>query len=153
MVRNVFKGNPISRTNYKAEVDLKVGMGVVRDYEKMTVGFPKAETANDIYVVDKERIPTGEACARTDFSDYEEIFQKVAKGEMVKIDLFAPGCAFAVDQVSTTDAPVKGQRVSVGTDGLWRNATVASRYLYTGEYVDNGHKLFKIEVLDNAATN
>lgn len=153
MVRNVFKGNPVSRTNYKAETDLVVGMGVVRDYEKKTVGFPKAETADDIYVVDKERIPTGEACARTDFSDYEKIFQDVAKGEPVKVDMFAPGTAFAVDQVSTADAPVKGKRVSVGTDGLWRNATVASRYLYSEDYVDNGHKLIKIEVLDTAATN
>ena len=67
--------------------------------------------------------------------------------------MFAPGTAFAVDQVSTADAPVKGKRVSVGTDGLWRNATVASRYLYSEDYVDNGHKLIKIEVLDTAATN
>lgn len=153
MVRNVFRGNPISRTNYKADVDLQVGMGVVRDYEKKTVGFPKAETADDIYVVDKERIPTGEVCARTDFSDYDEAFQAVAKGEPVKIDLFAPGTAFAVDKVSTTAAPVKGKRVAVGTDGLWKLATVASRYLYADDYVDNGHKLIRIEVLDTAATN
>ncbi|MGN1341368.1 MAG: hypothetical protein ACI4WS_13835 [Oscillospiraceae bacterium] len=153
MVRNVFKGNPVSRTNYKADVELVTGMGVVRNYEKKTVGFPAAETADDIYVVDKERVPVGEACARTDFSDYEEMFNKIAKGEFVKIDLFAPGTAFAVDAVSEADAPVKGKRVAVGTDGLWKIATVPSRYLYTEDYVDNGHKLIKIEVLDTAATN
>ncbi len=153
MVRNVFKGNPVSRTNYKAETDLTVGMGVVRNYENKTAGFPAAETADDIYIVDKERVPVGEACARTDFSDYEEMFQKVTKGDTVKICKYAPGTAFAVDAVSTADAPVKGKRVAVGTDGLWKVATVASRYLYTEDYIDNGHKLIKIEVLDTAATN
>lgn len=153
MLRNVFKGNLISRTNYKAATELTVGMGVVRNYENMTAELPSAETADNIYLVAKERIPVGEACARTDFSDYDPIFQTVAADEPVKLCYYEPGLSFAVDAVSKTDAPVKGKAVAVGADGLWKLATVPSRYLYTEDYIDNGHALIRIEVLDAPVTN
>lgn len=150
MVRDFIKNKKISRTDFKAAVDMVVGMGVVKDYTAKTVGFPQSETADDIYVVNRERIPYGEACARTDFSDYEDIFQKVALGEYVKIEQFEPGDCFGVDQVSKTAAPVIGSTVSVGTDGLWMKATVPSRYLYVKDYDDAGHVLKMIEVLEVA---
>lgn len=153
MVRDFVKNKKLSRTDYKTTVKAVVGMGVVKDYANKTVSFPTEETATDIFVINKERVPYGVDCARTDFSDYEAIFMNVDADSYVKLEQFEAGDSFGVDQISETDAPTAGDMVAVGTDGLWKKATVASPYKYVKDYVDNGHTLKLIEVLEVAKTN
>ena len=68
MTRN---GAQPKNTMHKAEVAMTTGMGVVIK-DATTVKLPAAETATNIYVATKERIPTGINAARTDMSDYDE---------------------------------------------------------------------------------
>ena len=44
---------------FKADSAMVTGMGVVKDYADKTVGFPSAETADNIFFVSKERVPHG----------------------------------------------------------------------------------------------
>ena len=140
---------------YKAAAELKTGMGVVVDVTDGTVDLPSAETADNIYLVDKERVPVGEMAARTQFSDYEVAFNTVASGEFVKLRHFDAGEEFATD--AFTGAIAKGDYVTVGTAGKWIKATastVTSRYICVDPaHDDAGHTLLRILVQDTAGKN
>ena len=140
---------------YKAEVAMNTGMGVVKDYANKTVGFPEAETADGIYLVNKERVPVGTDTARGDMSDYDKAFTEVKAGEFIKLQSYDnQNEAFGTDQYLATDLD-SGVRVAVGTDGKWKKATatVASRFVFTNTYSDAGHTLARIEVVNEAAKN
>lgn len=142
-------------TMRKAAVALVTGMGVVKT-ENMTVSLPTAETATNIYVATKERIPTGINCARKDMSDYDDDFVKIAAGEFLGLERYTDGEKFATDQFKAedfSDDAVEGFGVSVGTDGLWMKASIESKYVYDGIHDDNGHKLVMIRVEADAITN
>lgn len=137
-------------TMHKADVAMVTGMGVVIK-NATTVAFPTAETASNIYVVTKERIPTGINAARIDMSDYDDDFVKIAKDEFVGLERYTDGEKFATDQFKAsdfTDEAVAGFAVSVGSDGKWVKAasTVNSKYVFDGFHNDNGHKLVMIRV-------
>ena len=114
--------------------------------------IPSAETAENIYVVNKERYATGIYAAQTDFSDYFFQFNEVAAGEFAPLYNFDFGEVFAVDQFTGLTDSDKGSYVAVGADGKWVVASVASKYKFTGLYNDNGHSLARIEVCDTAHT-
>lgn len=142
-------------TMRKAAVDMVTGMGVVKTDDK-TVNFPTAETAANIYVTTKERIPSGINCARKDMSDYDDDFVKIKAGEFIGLERYTDGEKFATDQFKAedfADDAAEGFGVSVGTDGLWMKATVESKYIYAGIHDDNGHKLVMIRVESDAVTN
>ena len=137
-------------TMHKAEVDMVTGMGVVIK-NATTVSLPSAETASNIYVVTKERVPSGVNAARTDMSDYDPDFVNIAASEFVGLERYTDGEKFAVDQFKASDfadSVTPGFAVSVGTDGLWAKAasTVNSKYIFDGFHNDNGHKLVMIRV-------
>nr|DAQ86962.1 MAG TPA: capsid stabilizing protein [Caudoviricetes sp.] len=142
---------------YKAAAALKTGMGVVVDVTDGTVELPSAETADNIYLVDKERVPVGEMAARTQFSDYEAAFNTVASGEIVKLRHYDAGEEFATD--AFTGSIAKGDYVTVGADGKWKKATgstsaVASRYICVDPaHDDAGHTLLRVLVQDTAGKN
>lgn len=138
-----------------AAVNMITGMGVVKT-EDMTVNFPTSETANNIYVATKERIPTGLNTAKTDMSDYDEDFVNIKAGEFLGLERYTDGEKFATDQFKAADFgedAVKGFAVSVGTDGLWMKASIESKYVYDDIHMDNGHKLVVIRVESDAITN
>lgn len=142
-------------TMRKAVVDMVTGMGVVKTEDK-TVNLPTAETASNVYVVTKERIPTGINCARKDMSDYDDNFVKIVAGESIGLERYTDGEKFATDQFKAEDFgddATTGFGVSVGTDGLWMKASVESKYIYDGIHNDNGHKLVMIRVEADAVTN
>lgn len=138
---------------YKAKTAMKTGMGVIIDRATGEVKFPTAATASEIYVVNKARIPTGVNCSRADMSDYDDNFVNITEGEFVKLETYTNPESFGTDQKGKT--ATKGKVLAIGTDGLWTDAaaTVASKYLYADDYVDNGHTLIKIDVLDEAIKN
>ena len=145
-------------TMHKAEVAMVTGMGVVIK-DATTVALPSAETASNIYVVTKERIPTGINTARVDMSDYDEDFVNIKAGEFIGLERYTDGEKFATDQFKAEDfgeGAVAGFAVSVGADGKWQKATVStmpSKYVFDGFHNDNGHKLVMVRVEADAIKN
>lgn len=145
--------NKPANAMYKAgEEKIITGMAVVKNEANKTFEFASAETAADVFFVDKERVPSGYNAARGDMSDYDEDFVTLKENEMGKLIAYYVGERFAVDQYVETGL-VEGVRVSAGTDGKLAKATVASKYVFKGFVDDNGHKLAVIEVSDTTATN
>ena len=145
-------------TMHKAEVAMVTGMGVVIK-DATTVALPSVETASNVYVVTKERIPTGINTARVDMSDYDEDFGNIKAGEFIGLERYTDGEKFATDQFKARDfgeGAVAGFAVSVGVDGKWQKATVStmpSKYVFDGFHNDNGHKLVMVRVEADAIKN
>ena len=145
-------------TMHKAEVAMVTGMGVVIK-DATTVALPSVETASNVYVVTKERIPTGINTARVDMSDYDEDFVNIKAGEFIGLERYTDGEKFATDQFKAEDfgeGAVAGFAVSVGVDGKWQKATVStvpSKYVFDGFHNDNGHKLVMVRVEADAIKN
>ena len=141
----------------KAAAACATGMGVVIDRAAKTFALPEAATADNIYVVHKERIPTGVYAGIADLSDYFEESNTVAADEFAPLWMYEFGEEFAVDAYNTTNvtAEAAGQYLAVGTDGKWDIAAsgVASKYRLVGLYDDAGHALARIEVMDATGTN
>lgn len=154
MLRSIIEhGGKSAKANVKAEVKLATGMGIVID--GTTAKLPSAETAADIYVVNKARTLTGVDAGRVEASDYLESFNTVEAGEFLVAENFDFGEEFATDQYKADDMVTgnKGKRVAVDADGKWMLATEASKYVFVDTYVDNGHILARISVSDTAKTN
>ena len=140
---------------YKSgEEKIVTGMAVVKNESNKTFEFASAETAADLFFVDKERVPSGVNAARGDMSDYEEDFTTLKENEFGKLIAYYVGERFAVDQYVESGLDV-GVRVSANTDGqlIKATGTVDSKYVFKGFYDDNGHKLAIIEVSDTPAKN
>ncbi len=145
--------NKPANAMYKAgEEKIITGMAVVKNETNKTFEFASAETAADVFFVDKERVPSGYNAAGGDMSDYDEDFVTLKENEFGKLIAYYVGEKFAVDQYVETGL-VEGVRVSAGTDGKLAKATVASKYVFKGFIDDNGHKLAVIEVSDTTASN
>lgn len=145
--------NKPANTMYKSgEEKIITGMAVVKNETNKTFEFASAETASDVFFVDKERIPTGYNCARSDMSDYDEDFVTLKENEFGKLIAYYVGERFAVDQY-VEDGLAEGVRVAANTEGKLVKATVASKYIFKGFFNDAGHQLALIEVSDTATTN
>lgn len=145
-------------TMHKAAVAMVTGMGVVIK-DATSVTLPSAETATNIYVAIKERIPSGINTARQDMSDYDEDFVNIKAGEFIGLERYTDGEKFATDQFKAedfADEATTGFAVSVGADGKWQKATAStmpSKYVFDGIHTDNGHKLVMIRVEADAIKN
>ncbi|MCK9160975.1 MAG: hypothetical protein M0P00_10940 [Bacteroidaceae bacterium] len=139
---------------YKADAACKTGMGVVLDDTNGEFAFPTAATADEIYFVDKERIPTGTNAAISEHSDYDSEFIDVKVGELAKLVKYLPGEEFLTDQIAASQT--NGTVLVVGTDGKLTAATstTTSRYyLVKKDFSDNGHTLARIRVLEIPIVN
>ena len=143
--------NKNTDAQYKADGDLVTGMGVVKDYATKTVSAPATETVDGVFFVNKERIAKGANTAFTDLSDYFEDFVNIEDGEPVKLITPLTGEAYGTDQFVATGLE-EGVGVSV-TGGKWGKATIATPFIYTGDYSDAGKALVRIEVRNTAITN
>lgn len=142
-------------TMHKASVAMVTGMGVVIK-DATTVALPSSETASNIYVATKERVPSGVNAARTNMSDYDDDFVQIKVDEFIGLERYTDGEKFATDQYVAGDfgdEATQGFACAVGADGKWKKATVASNYIFDGFHNDNGHKLVVIRVEPNAVTN
>ena len=146
-------GGKAAEATYVAATELKTGMGVVKNADG-TCSLPEAATSKNIFLVDKEHIPTGVNAGRTYLSDYEDEFNTVAQGDRVKLPEYDFGEKFATSEYTgLTDSDI-GKAVEVGTDGKWVVASAASIYRFEGIYMDAGtHELAKIAVMKDAITN
>lgn len=144
-----------AETTYKADVAMATGMAVIKNVTDGTAELPSAETAENLFFTQKERIPTGRNAGVANHSDYDTEFNSIAKDERMALYQYDRGEKFATDAVgSLTDSDI-GKVLSAGTDGKMKvaSAAVASRYQYLGAYNDAGHKLAKIYVLQDATNN
>ena len=148
----VTKDKPANSMYKSGEEKIVTGMAVVKNESNKTFEFASAETAADLFFVDKERVPSGINAARGDMSDYDEDFTTLKENEFGKLIAYYVGERFAVDQYVESGLDV-GVRVSAGADGKLAKSTIASKYVFKGFYDDNGHKLAIIEVSDTAVTN
>lgn len=139
--------------SYKAASNLTTGMAVVINDTDGTAGFAAAATSANLYFVDKARIPVGVKAAFENLSDYDEGYITVKKDEFVKLKKYLPGEEFATDAKGST-AEI-GKTLAADTDGKLVAAakTSPSPYLYVADYVDNGHTLMLIRVLDTPVAN
>ena len=150
----VTKDKPANSMYKSGEEKIVTGMAVIKNESNKTFEFASAETAADLFFVDKERVPSGINAARGDMSDYDEDFTTLKENEFGKLIAYYVGERFAVDQYVESGLDV-GVRVSANTDGqlIKATGTVDSKYVFKGFYDDNGHKLAIIEVSDTPAKN
>lgn len=140
---------------YKADVAMKVGMAVVKNFADKTADLPSAATKDGFFLVAKERVPTGINCARGDMSDYDKNFIDIAKDERVKLIPLMIGERYATDQFNPTGLVI-GNALMVGADGKFAKATATSvptRYIYGGTFDDAGNTLAIVEVSATTVTN
>ena len=137
-----------AESTYKAKVAMETGMAVQKNFKDGTADLPAADTSANLFFVHKERIPTGINASRTNMSDYDADFNKVAEGEFVVLYSFDAGEQFAVGAYDTslTDES-KGKPLCAGADGKLKLATAASKYVFTGLFNDAGHVLCGVEVM------
>ena len=150
----VIKDKPAIASYTAGETTISTGMAVVKNETDKTFEFASAETAADLYFVDKERIPTGVNAARGDISDYDADFTTLVEGDFGKLINYLPGERFATDAYVETGIAT-GVRLSANTAGkIVKAATnVESKYVCGGFYTDNGHKLVIVEVSDTTGKN
>ena len=150
----VTKDKPANSMYKSGEEKIVTGMAVVKNETNKTFEFASAETAADLFFVDKERVPSGINAARGDMSDYDEDFTTLKENEPGKLIAYYVGERFAVDQYVESGLEV-GVRVSANANGklIKATGTVGSKYVFKGFYDDNGHKLALIEVSDTPAKN
>ena len=150
----VTKDKPANSMYKSGEEKIVTGMAVVKNESNKTFEFASAETATDLFFVDKERVPSGINAARGDMSDYDEDFTTLKENEFGKLIAYYVGERFAVDQYVESGLEV-GVRVSANANGklIKATGTVVSKYVFKGFYDDNGHKLALIEVSDTPAKN
>ena len=159
MLRDIIvNGQDAAIADFKIGTAAATGMGVVVDSEaNKTVKLPAAETATDVFVLQKAHVPTGLNCAKEIFSDYDPEFNTFAANDYVVLNKYYVGEYFATDAYASgllaTDA---GKKLSVGTDGKWKVATastVTSKYVFCGFVTDNGHQLAKVKVVEDTTAN
>ena len=156
MLRSVIEHDNKSAPAYmKVAAAAKTGMGVVISSGQLA--FPSAATADDIYVLNKARVPEGLLAAAEVLSDYEEQFNTFAAGDYAVAENFDFGEQFATDQYNATnltDANA-GKVLVVGTDGKWdlATSTTTSKYIFVGLFNDGSHVLARIRVSDTPVAN
>ena len=110
----------IAPAGYAAASNCKTGMGVQISHSTGKFAFPSAESATNIFVVKKERYPSGVNAANTQFSDYDEDFNTVKAGEYAPLCNYYAGESFATDQYGPTVKEENvGKYVAVGADGIF----------------------------------
>lgn len=145
----------VKNTMFKAADAMVTGMAVVKNHVNNTVAFPAAATADNLFLVTKERVPTGINAGRGDMSDYDDNFVKITEDEFVGLEQYVTqGERFGTDQY-VKDGLAVGDVVMAGTDGKFVKATAGmeSTYVYVGEFDDVGHTLAIIEVLGTPVAN
>ena len=157
MLRDIIvNGNIAVDATYKADEAMGTGYAVVKG--DGVAEFPSAETAAELFFVQKDREPVGAYAGLTNFSDYNDMFNTVAAGETIVLCSYPSGSEFATSAYDATTAVAGNinKVFSATTGGLMKKATastVLSKYLFLGTITDNGHTLAKFRVLDTAIAN
>ncbi|MDD6837362.1 MAG: hypothetical protein PUF04_09460 [bacterium] len=142
----VVNGHNAALATYKAAVDMKTGMAVVKGTDN-TVSL--AADAKDVFFVQKARIPTGANAAVLNHSDWLEEYNTVKAGDCVVLYKYQPGDLFATDAFESEDALASmdnGDGVTFA-DGILA-AGDGTHYVFRGVIMDAGHPLALIEYVE-----
>ena len=144
MLRNrIVNGQKASDATYVAHTDLVRGMAVVKATAGKTA-FASATTDVNVFLVDRDNLPTGVDCAYTDRPD--TAFDNIKTGEKVILRAYVAGESFYTTQYAegtTTD----GTAVGVDKNGKWVAHTTGTKYVSRGEETVAGVKMLAIEVI------
>jgi len=147
-LQNFFNKN--ANAMFFASEDSVRGRLVVADYETGT--FSNAATpTDDVYVLDKEQIPSGVNVVFNYMSDYDPQFENVKQGEYGILIKHAAGERFSTDQF-VTDTYSEGDYLTCasGADaGKFTKAAsgTTTKFKFVGTVVENGHELIKVQVV------
>ena len=127
-----------------ASAECSTGMAVTKTYSADGATFaPAGADATNIFFVQKARIPTGIKASMTDFSDWDEDFNKVAVGERVTLLSYCAGEQFGTDQHTLTESDI-GKAVTFN-DGKAVKSELATGYILVGLVHEGTHVLAHIE--------
>lgn len=142
----VVNGHNAALATYKAAVDMKTGMAVVKGTDN-TVTL--AADAKDVFFVQKARIPTGANAGILNHSDWLEEYNTVKTGDCVVLYKYQPGELFATDAFASVEAL---EAMANGDGVTFANGIVAAgegtHYVYRGIIMDAGHPLALIEYVE-----
>lgn len=142
----VVNGHNAALATYKAAVDMKTGMAVVKGTDN-TVSL--AADAKDVFFVQKARITTGANAAVLNHSDWLEEYNTVKAGDCVVLYKYQPGELFATDAFESEDALASMSNGDCVTfaDGILA-AGDGTHYVFRGVIMDAGHPLALIEYVE-----
>lgn len=138
----------VKDATFKAEVAMKKGMFVVKDFANKTVEFPSAETSTGIYIVDFDPEYTGLLSVQPNVSDYDARMNDIAIGQKVTLEFMEVGEEYATDQFVATGIAV-GDSLAVGTAGkLIKAVSPATTNIKATNisYNDAGHTLLAFTI-------
>src|SRR5690606_8700553 len=147
-LQNFFNKN--ANAMFFASEDSVRGRLVTADYESGT--FSNAATpTDDLYVLDKEQIPSGVNVVFNYVSDYDAQFEDVKQGEYGILIKHVAGERFSTDQfVAGVYAEGDYLTCASGADaGKFTKAAAdtKTKFKYAGTVTENGHELIKVQVV------
>ena len=144
MLRNrIVNGQKASDATYVAHTDLVRGMAVVKATAGKTA-FVAETTDVNVFLVDRDNLPTGVDCAYTDRPD--TAFDNIKAGEKVILRAYVAGESFYTTQYAT-GTTTDGTAVGVDKNGKWVAHTTGTKYVSRGEETVAGVKMLAIEVI------
>lgn len=89
---------------HKAKVGMATGMGIVEKSSTTdkSASIVSVETIAGVFVVNKERAPSGIDCVRDDMSDYGNDLVKIKANEFTLMDKYYVGEKSGTDQYNNT---------------------------------------------------
>ena len=136
---------------FTAGAALKRGMLVKLDENTGKVAAA-SDPVSGVYFVDKETIQEGINSKDIvgEMSEYDDIFENIASGELVVLEAPIPGETYATDQFSLTSesTAVAGTTALSVSDGKFVEAgkSATTIFRYAGIYNDGSKKLYKVRV-------
>lgn len=131
----------VKDATFKAEVAMKKGMFIVKDFANKTVELPSALTSTGIFIVDFDPEYKGLMAVENNISDYDSRMNDIAIGAPVTLEIIEVGEEYATDQFVATGIAV-GDSLEVATTGKLVKAAGATNIKATNiAYNDAGHTL------------
>ena len=131
----------VKDATFKAEVAMKKGMFVVKDFANKTVELPTALTSTGIFIVDFDPAYTGMLSVENNISDYDARMNDIPQNAPVTLEIIEVGEEYATDQFVAAGIAV-GDSLEVSTAGKLVKAAGATNLKATNiAYNDAGKTL------------
>jgi len=131
----------VKDATFKAEVAMKKGMLVVKDFANKTVELPSALTSTGVFIVDYDPAYIGMLSVENNISDYDARMNDIPQNAPVTLEIIEVGEEYATDQFVAAGIAV-GDSLEVATTGKLVKAAGATNLKATNiAYNDNGKTL------------
>lgn len=144
MLRNrIVNGQKASDATYVAHAALVRGMAVVKAAAGKTAFAGEATDAN-LFLVDRDNLPTGVECAYADRPD--TAFDNIAENDIVILRPYVHGESFYTDQY-VEGVAAEGTMLGAGADGKWAKLANGTKYISRGVETVAGKTMLVVEVI------